>query len=107
MTFDQQPRAYASGFNLVFEQHFGASEEVTPVFRIGAGFLYGNRRVPPTETRHNFTLLTGLGLNVKLSDRSVLALEYRLHHVSNAGIGFRNPGINAHTILLGLGFYLR
>lgn len=104
MTFDQQPRSFAAGFNLLYEHHFATGGRAIPVWRIGAGALYASEPTPPRETRHNFSLLTGLGLHIPVQDRTALSLEYRFHHVSNADSGFRNPGINAHTIVVGVTF---
>lgn len=102
MTFDQQPRAYGAGFNLVYEHHFAAGGSVVPIWRFGAGAVASNEQVPPGERELNFSLLTGLGLDVPFDERFALSLEYRFHHVSNADTGFRNPGINAHTLVVGI-----
>lgn len=104
IAFDQDPRPYGAGFNLLYEHHFDTDGTFIPVLRTGAGFIYASEETPPRETRHNFSLLAGLGVEVPLRGRTAVSLEYRLHHVSNADTGFRNPGINAHTIVLGLTF---
>jgi opacity protein-like surface antigen len=51
---------------------------------------------------HMFTDIHGFGLDIDLSERWQLAPEYRFHHVSNANTGAVNPGINTHTLVLGL-----
>lgn len=104
MLFHQEPTAWAAGFHLLYEHRF-VTDGVLPTLRLGAGFLHGNRRVPPGETRHNFSLLAGLGIDIPLGRSTALGVEYRLHHVSNADTGPRNPGINAHTLVTGLSFY--
>lgn len=104
MLFDQDPTAWAGGFHLLYEHRF-VTEGILPVLRLGAGFVYGNREVPPGETRHNFSLLAGFGVDIPLGRGTALGIEYRLHHVSNADTGPRNPGINAHTVVTGLSFY--
>jgi len=105
--FDQNPSARAPAFNFVYEHRLAPSARLHPVFRAGAGFLYANRKVPPGETRHNFSLFVGLGLDIDISSRLQIAPEYRLHHVSNADTGPVNPGINAHTLVVGLTFKWR
>ncbi|HEX9698786.1 MAG TPA: acyloxyacyl hydrolase [Acidobacteriota bacterium] len=97
--------AWALGGNLLYEHHFLAGRRVLPVWKIGAGFLYADREVPAGETRHNFSVLTALGVDVMVAERSALFLGYRFHHVSNADTGRINPGINAHTMMFGLTFY--
>jgi opacity protein-like surface antigen len=77
------------------------------VFRAGAGILYASREVLPGETRLNFSLLVGIGVDIDISKKLQLAPEYRFHHVSNANTGPINPGINTHTLVLGLTFKLR
>ena len=94
----------AIGANLLYEHHFVVAGRVRPIWRIGAGFLYAADEVPPGATRHNFSLLTDLGVDFLLSARAALFAGYRLHHVSNANTGDRNPGINAHSLLFGLSF---
>jgi opacity protein-like surface antigen len=107
MDFDQDPRASAPALNLVYEHRFSPAAKVHPILRAGAGILYASSDVPPGETHLNFSLLLGLGLDIDLSQRWQLAPEYRFHHVSNANTGPINPGINAHTLILGLTLKMR
>ena len=105
-TFVQADKTtYAGGFNLVYEHHFAVPGRVLPVWKLGAGFLYSNTALPKGETRHNFTLLTELGVDIMVTDSSALFLGYRFHHVSNADTGSINPGVNLHTMMFGLSFY--
>ena len=93
------------GANLMYEHHFVARGRVLPVWKVGTGILYAEREVPMNVTKFNFSLLTALGADFMLSDSSALFLGYRFHHVSNANTGTTNPGVNVHTIVLGLSFY--
>lgn len=93
------------GANLLYEHHFAVNGRVLPVWKLGAGFLYTNHKIPRDETRHNFSVLTALGVDFMVSERSALFLGYRFHHVSNANTGGVNPGINVHSMLFGLSFY--
>ena len=105
-TFVQSDKTtYAVGFNLVYEHHFLVAGRVLPVWKLGAGFLYSNIKLPGGETRENFSLLTAFGVDIMVTDSSALFLGYRFHHVSNANIGDVNPGINLHTMMFGLSFY--
>jgi hypothetical protein len=96
---------WGGGANLIYEHHFAVQGRVLPVWQLGAGFLYTNRAVPVRETRHNFSLLTALGVDIMVTDRSAVFLGYRFHHVSNANTGNVNPGINVHSIVVGASFY--
>ena len=93
------------GFNLLYEHHFVVRGRVLPVCRFGAGFLYSSREIPEGETKHNLSLLAALGLDILVTPTTSLLLEYRFHHVSNANTGYRNPGINAHTLVFGLSLF--
>jgi hypothetical protein len=106
MRFEQEPDARAVALNLVYEHRLLPTARVHPVLRAGAGTLYANRAVPPGETRLNFSLIVGAGFDIDISPGVQLAPEYRLHHVSNANMGPLNPGINAHTLAVGLTFRL-
>jgi len=96
---------WAGGLNLLYEHHFAVRGRVLPVCRFGAGFLYSSREIPEGETEHNFSLLAALGLDILVTPTTSLLLEYRFHHMSNANTGYRNPGINAHTVIFGLSFF--
>jgi len=97
--------AYGPGANLAYEHRFAPRGRWMPIWRIGAGVVYSNRPVPRGEERLNFSLFTGFALDLLVNRRGALTFEYRFHHVSNADRGFRNPGVNAHSLLLGYAFY--
>jgi hypothetical protein len=96
---------WGTGVNLLYEHHFVVEGRVLPVWKLGAGFLYASDEVPAGETRHNFSVLTALGIDIMVSQREALFLGYRFHHVSNANTGNVNPGINVHSIVFGVSFY--
>ncbi len=96
---------WAVGGNIMYEHHFAVSGRVLPVWKLGAGALHATHPIPEGETAFNFTLLTALGVDVMITENEALFLGYRFHHVSNANIGDVNPGINVHTIVLGVSFY--
>ena len=96
---------WAGGGNLLYEHHFAARGRLMPVWKIGAGALFADHEIPRGETRLNFSLITALGVDVALTDRSAVFVGYRFHHVSNANTGPVNPGINAHTLTIGLSLY--
>lgn len=102
---EKSATTWAAGANVLYEHHFAARGRLLPIWRIGAGFLYGNDEVPAGETQHNFSLLTALGFDIIVTQTSALLIEYRFHHISNANTGERNPGVNAHTVVFGLSFY--
>lgn len=105
-TIDQEPRATGGGVNLMVRYAL-SRERVRPLIILGAGLLGTDERVPPGETRLNFTPQAGVGAQVSLGPRLFLDLEYRFHHISNNGRTENNPGINSHLLLVGLSWFLR
>jgi hypothetical protein len=68
-----------------------------------AGVLWFDRPVPiPNAARLNFTAAAEAGVTAAIADRSRLALTYRFHHLSNAGLARENPGVASHLLSLGL-----
>jgi hypothetical protein len=100
----QEPTAYGAGGHFVYENRFLPDRRVRPVFRAGAGMLFTDHAVPVGETRYNFSLFAGSGLEFDFGSHTWLTLEYRFHHVSNADTGDRNIGINSHALGLGVGW---
>lgn len=100
--FRQSPGAWGAGANILYEHRFRPLQSVRPTVRAGAGALYATEEVPPGETRYNFSLFIGAGIEVAAFGDKAIQIDYRLHHISNADTGVENPGINAHTMVLGL-----
>jgi lipid A 3-O-deacylase len=77
-----------------------------PFLEGGAGILLSTpqSREPRSQFRasqFNFTLQIAPGLRYFLSQRTAISIEYRFHHISDAGLTENNPGINADFVLLG------
>jgi hypothetical protein len=67
---------------------------------VSAGVLrFGTPLLASNATRWNFTYEFGLGLRTA---RRGIVIGYRRHHVSNAGIGEVNPGLNSNLIFMGV-----
>jgi len=70
------------------------------------GFLYFQHAIPVPHSSHfNFTPEIGLGVAFFLAPKRALTLGYKLHHISNAGVGRSNPGMNSHVIYAGFSFF--
>ena len=52
----------------------------------------------------NFTFEFGAGLEMYRGNGRSVALEYRLHHLSNAYAGYNNPGVDNQIIKLTYSF---
>ncbi|MFW6198761.1 MAG: acyloxyacyl hydrolase [Acidobacteriota bacterium] len=94
-TVSQQSRAWGGGLDLLLRYTPGDADW-RPAFLGGIGMVVTDERVPPGETHLNFMPQVGVGLRRMLADDVALTLEYRFHHLSNAGLSESNPGINAH-----------
>lgn len=68
-----------------------------------AGMVAFTSHVPVhTSRRLNFMLDYGAGVELVGRDGRALTIGYRFHHVSNAGSGRVNPGLDANIVYLGV-----
>ena len=67
-----------------------------PWVQLGGGLLWTNHKFPNTGDTSviNFTPQFGLGLNRRIRPRQTLDLGLKVIHISNAGLGDNDPGIN-------------
>lgn len=74
---------------------------IGPFIEANAGFLVFNRNIPSDEGRRfNFQFDGGAGLEYALPHRRWVAVEYRVHHISNAYTAPDNSGIDQQMIRL-------
>jgi hypothetical protein len=79
---------------------------IKPFIAENAVFLYFQRAIPiPGSSHFNFAAEIGLGIDFFLTPKRALTLGYKVHHISNAGIGGSNPGLNSHIIYAGYSFF--
>lgn len=99
--------ASAFGGSLVLKYNFLAFGAWMPFWDAGAGMLWTDLapRIPEQSTQFNFILETGPGVSYFVSRNTALTIGVRFHHISNAGIGNRNIGLNACLFNLGLSFF--
>ena len=85
------------------EVRFRAARPLALVLRGSAGGVYFSRPIPdPDERRFNFIFDIGGGAEWRFSQRVAMTAGYRLNHISNAGRGPVNPGMNSQMLELGL-----
>jgi len=90
---------------LGYEMRVRAGKALAFAVRGSAGVVYFSRAVPdPAEPRLNFLLDVVAGTEVYFSPRFGFTAGYRLNHVSNAGTGPVNPGMNSQMLELGVIF---
>ena len=102
----QSSTVYGGGFAPIqFRYNFTSAGAVVPYFEIGSGILASTSQIPEGSSRFNFASHGGFGVHfVSVGGRSV-ALGARYVHISNAGIGVTNPGINTVYFYTGLSWW--
>jgi hypothetical protein len=78
-----------------------------PYVHAGAGLLWTSLDVPEIDRIFNFQLFMGVGWRQTRARGPCLVVEFRNHHISNAGTAGKNLGINAATILAGVEWVLQ
>ena len=100
--------ASAFGGSLVLKYNFLSFGRWMPFWDGGAGMLWTDLapRIPEQSTQFNFILQTGPGVSYFVSENLALTFGVRFHHISNAGIGERNIGLNAWLFNVGMAFFI-
>ena len=78
-----------------------------PFWDGGAGMLWTDLgpRIPEQSTQFNFVLQTGPGVSYFVTENTAVTFGIRFHHISNAGIGERNIGLNGCLFNVGISFF--
>ncbi|MCA9420990.1 MAG: acyloxyacyl hydrolase [Nitrospira sp.] len=99
--------ASAFGGSLVVKYNFLDFGRWMPFWDGGAGMLWTDLgpRIPEQSTQFNFVLQTGPGVSYFLTKHMAVTVGFRFHHISNAGIGERNIGLNAWLLNAGVSFF--
>lgn len=101
----QRTYAYGGGGSPVGAQvNFAHFRRFEPFVTAGGGFLYFNRPLFG-ETQFNFTAQVGSGVQWFAGRRSSIDFGYKYHHISNANLGDKNPGMDSHTLFMGVSFF--
>ena len=107
MVVQRTGNAYGFGLNpFALKWNFTKPRRVVPYFELGGGTLFSNTDVPPGTSRVNFTTSGALGLHF-LQSKYNWSVELRFMHISNAGLGDLNPGINTLQLRVGFGRFTR
>ena len=84
---------------------FTALDRFVPYVLAGGGVLYVDLGLPTMGTKLCFSYQGGTGLQYLIDKNTALSLEYRYHHISNAGTASPNEPINSNKLLMGVSFY--
>jgi opacity protein-like surface antigen len=85
------------GFRLAYE----GFEHLRPYAAASGGFLYFSDRIPADGEKFNFTYDFGAGIQIEPATHWLVALGYRYHHISNAGLADSNPGFDSNVLYAG------
>ncbi|MGH7288989.1 MAG: acyloxyacyl hydrolase, partial [Myxococcota bacterium] len=85
---------FIGGAGIALRYNLLAWRHLVPFVELGAGLAYLELDLDSQSDGLSFTPQGGLGVHWWLSPRASLTASWRLHHVSNAGIGDDNAGIN-------------
>src|SRR3989449_11353053 len=93
--------------SFVFKYNFLSFGRWMPYWDLGLGMLWTNLapRIPEQSTPFNFVMESGPGVQYFATERVALTLGVRFHHISNAGLGDRNKGLNSTLGYLGLSVF--
>jgi hypothetical protein len=101
----QTQRTYGVGFSPIFFQWLTPPiGRVTPFLELLGGAIITNHRVPEGISTFNYTAQGGGGLRIAIGDGRWLLAEYRLHHISNGGLGPRTRSLNSNYYMVGVTF---
>jgi hypothetical protein len=102
-------RDYAFGAGIIpvgFKLFLAPQHRVKPYLTVSSGPFYFNKQVPvPDSAQFNFLSTGGGGVEIFISARRAISIEYRVGHLSNAGVGNLNPGFNSSTIHAGFSVF--
>ena len=97
--------ALITGINFLACWNFTASERIKPYVFAGGGPVYTNLDISGLGSEFNGNYQAGLGFNYFIRENTSINLNYRLHHISNAGTAELNEPLNSSIILLGISFF--
>ena len=107
LIFQPNNTAYGIGVNpLNLKWNFVQHAKLSPYLELSGGTLFTTSKVPPGTSAVNFASGAALGTHF-LGEKHAWAIEARYLHISNAGLGDLNPGVNTFEVRLGIGRFHR
>jgi len=93
--------AYVAGAAPLLRYNIATGTRWVPFVEAGAGVTSTDIRDGDLSTKFEFNLQAGLGVHYFLKDNWSLTMQWRLIHLSNAGLSSPNLGVNSSTLMLG------
>lgn len=104
LAIDQNGRSMVGGY-LLGSWKFTSLKDAAPYVFAGGGPLYVDLGLPTMGTKWCYSYQAGTGLQYFLDRKTALNVEYRYHHISNAGTAEPNEPLNSSKILFGVLVY--
>jgi hypothetical protein len=104
LAFDPKVSPMVGGY-LLGCWKFTAPSPFVPYLFVGTGVLYVDLDLKSMGSRANFVFQGGGGFQYFFRKNMALDLEYRYHHISNAGLSNRNAPVNSSKALLGISIF--
>lgn len=101
LVVDHGGRSMVGGY-LLGSWKFTSLSHLKPYIFAGGGPVYVGLGLPSMGAKLNFSYQGGTGVQIPLAQATMLNLEYRYHHISNAGTANPNEPLNSSKFLLGL-----
>jgi len=94
---------YSAGVNALVRYNFlPPSKNLRPFVQAGFGMLTTNLVMDDFGSNFNFASNAACGLQYFYTASDALSLEWRLFHISNAGLDDENSGLNMNHFFVGL-----
>ena len=84
---------------------FTGLDAMVPYVFAGGGILYVDLGLPTMGSRLDFSYQGGTGVQYFIGKDIALNMEYRYHHISNAGTAEPNEPLNSSKFLLGISLF--
>jgi opacity protein-like surface antigen len=104
MAVDHDARSMVGGY-LLGSWKFTGLEGIYPYVFAGGGVLFVDTQLPTMGTKLDFSYQGGTGVQYFFRKDAALMLEYRYHHISNAGTAEPNEPLNSSKILVGFSLF--
>ena len=104
LAVDHGGRSMVGGY-MLGHWRFTSLDNFVPYVLAGGGPLFVDLGLPTMGTKLCFSYQGGTGLQYLIDKNTAVSLEYRYHHISNAGTASPNEPINSNKILMGISFY--
>jgi len=104
LALDRDGRSMVGGY-MLGHWRFTSLDRFVPYVLAGGGPLFVDLGLPNMGTKLCFSYQGGTGIQYLIDRNTALNLEYRYHHISNAGTATPNEPINSNKLLMGVSFY--